>query len=337
MSVNNNLQTGQGRIRVAQFTASGSWTAPAGVYTIQALAVGGGGGGGASRNNSTSTTSIGGGGGGGGVIDGIFPVVPGTTYTVTIGSGGAGANTSAAGSNGSDTTFGSLFTAPGGQGGASYLLSTGYAPTTNPGGCQGGWGLSILNSVAGITTSGGHGCGAGSPILLAAKSDALSVSDMAVASSYQYFDGYIQRTIPTVFFYEVSSLGSAGDIAFPSATSTTTYRNVKRNIFYEQNIVNGTAFIPGYSYKGLGAGGQSLVTSTHGGDPARFPGFVFSEPSAGKLFFFSSPNNSGVTSGTNGVANTGAGGGGSRCGGTNNTIASGGSGGSGYVEIVWQE
>lgn len=334
MSVNNNLQTGSGRIRVARFTASGSWTAPAGVYSIRALAVGGGGGGGASRGNQASSAHIGGGGGGGGVIDELFPVVPGTTYTVTIGTGGAGANTSAAGSNGTDTTFGSLFTAPGGQGGVSYLLGTGYAPTTNPGGSMGGWGLMQLSPVG---TSGGHGCGAGTPILVSAKSDALSVGDVASSSNYTYFDGYSEKTIPFLHFYESGSNGEVSDIAYNTISATTTYQHVKRNDFYERNVQNGTFFIPGYSYKGLGAGGQSLVTSFTPASPTRLPSMVFSEPSAGKLLFYGTPSTASTTNGTNGVANTGAGGGGSRSGSTVNTIASGGDGGSGYVEIVWQE
>jgi hypothetical protein len=311
--------------------------APAGVYSIQALAVGGGGGGGSSRNNSATTVSMGGGGGGGGVIDGLFPVVPGTTYTVTIGTGGAGANGSAAGANGTDTTFGSLFTAPGGQGGASYLLTVGYAPTSNPGGSMGGWGCLSNDASAAQSTMGGHGCGAGSPILLSAKSDASAVGDIAVAAVYQYFDGYIQKSIPCVYYYESTTQTIAGDISYNSISNTTAYRNVKRNDFLGQSVIIGTFFNPGYSYKGLGAGGQSLLSHNFGGDNARFSGTLFTEPSAGKVLYYGVPTASGVTSGTSGVANTGAGGGGSRCGGTNNTVASGGTGGSGYVEVVWVE
>jgi hypothetical protein len=285
---------------------------------------------------------MGGGGGGGGVIDGLFPVVPGTTYTVTIGTGGAGANTSAAaGSNGTDTTFGSLFTAPGGQGGTSYNqpLGTGYAPASNPGGSMGGWGNYSGGTLAAHSTMGGHGCGAGTPSLPAAKSDASSVGDVAVAATYTYFDGYVQKSVPCVYYYESSTATTliTQTIAFNTVTSTTAYRNVKRNDIFAQGNPVGLYYNPGLSYKGLGAGGQSLLSHNFADDYARSPGALYIEPSAGKVLYFSVSTTSGVTNGTNGLANTGAGGGGSRCGGTNNTVASGGAGGSGYVEVVWVE
>jgi hypothetical protein len=282
---------------------------------------------------------MGGGGGGGGVIDGLFPVVPGTTYTVTIGTGGAGANGSAAGANGTDTTFGSLFTAPGGQGGVSYLLSVGYAPTSNPGGSMGGWGNSSNDTLAQHSTMGGHGNGAGTPSLPAAKYDTTGVGDVVVAATYTYFDGYVQKSVPCVYYYESSTAQplSGAAISFNTFSSTTAYRNVKRNDVFAQGSVYGVYYNPGLSYKGLGAGGQSLLSHNFAGDYCRFPGTLFIEPSAGKVLYFSVATTSGVTSGTSAVANTGAGGGGSRCGGTNNTVASGGTGGSGYVEVVWVE
>ena len=65
------------------FTASGYWTAPAGVTQVDYLVVAGGAGGG---GNGAS-----GGGGAGGFRTGTaLTVVPGTTYAVTVGAGGAG-------------------------------------------------------------------------------------------------------------------------------------------------------------------------------------------------------------------------------------------------------
>jgi len=78
------------------FSTTGSWTAPAGVTSVTVDAWGGGGGGG-----GNSTTAQGGGGGGGGAFARkVVTVSPSTSYTVTVGAGGAGgvqANGSAGG------------------------------------------------------------------------------------------------------------------------------------------------------------------------------------------------------------------------------------------------
>ena len=97
-----------------------SWTAPTGVTQIEVLVVAGGGGGGANK---------GGGGGAGGLIyNNSFTVTPGSSYTVTVGTGGAGISSPTnAGGTGGNSVFGSL-TAYGGGGGAT---DTSNAP--NPG------------------------------------------------------------------------------------------------------------------------------------------------------------------------------------------------------------
>jgi hypothetical protein len=105
--------------KVEDFTATTSWTCPADVTRVEIIAYGGGGAGG-----TTSSTSRSGEGGHGSAFEGIITVSPGTTYTVTIGAGGAQNNAaSAAGANGSDSTFGALFTATGGQGGHTSVES----------------------------------------------------------------------------------------------------------------------------------------------------------------------------------------------------------------------
>ena len=90
-------------------TGSGTWTAPAGVTSIEYLVVGGGGGGGA-----------GGGGGGGSVQLGTLSVTPGSLYSYTVGAGGNGGATPSGGetngNDGSDSTIGTITAKGGGKG-----------------------------------------------------------------------------------------------------------------------------------------------------------------------------------------------------------------------------
>jgi hypothetical protein len=78
------------------FTSSSTWTAPAGVTSVNYIAVagGGGGGGGANENSNADQNRPGGGGAGGQVIRGSLSVTPGTTYPIVVGAGGAGASAS---------------------------------------------------------------------------------------------------------------------------------------------------------------------------------------------------------------------------------------------------
>ena len=113
-----------------------SWTAPAGVNQIELFLVGGGGGAG----GAGSSNNKGGAGGGGGVLSQTIAVTPGTSYTVTIGAGGAaaGASSSTPGSIGSSSTFGSLVTSFGGSGGYS---SDGFGPANARVASGGGTGI----------------------------------------------------------------------------------------------------------------------------------------------------------------------------------------------------
>lgn len=112
------------------FTSSGTWVCPAGVTWVIVYAAGGGGGGtsGGGRNNSAAGGGYGGCGGGGNALMPVpIQVVPGTSYTITVGAGGAGGASQSPvpdgntkpnpGSNGSDTSFGALQTWIGALGG----------------------------------------------------------------------------------------------------------------------------------------------------------------------------------------------------------------------------
>ncbi len=102
------------------FTSSGTFSVPSGISAVDVLVIAGGGSGGGSNNNAVAA---GGGGAGGLIYRPSFPVTPGGTVSVTVGSGGQ-ANVGAGGSHpgpthiGQDSVFGTL-TAKGGGGGGS--------------------------------------------------------------------------------------------------------------------------------------------------------------------------------------------------------------------------
>lgn len=86
------------------FTASGSFTIPAGVKKIKATVIGAGGGG---------CTSMGSGASGAAGFSMVNKLTPGDIITITVGSGGT---SSASGTNGTDSSFGTYVVAPGGGG-----------------------------------------------------------------------------------------------------------------------------------------------------------------------------------------------------------------------------
>jgi hypothetical protein len=123
------------QLRTDEFTASGTWVAPADVTRVVLEGCGGGGGGGGASDGDVATDNApAGGGGGGGAILSVrsVSVVPGTTYNVVIGAGGSGGTpgsggTSTRGDDGSDTTFGgflAVFRGAAGGGNASSGDST---------------------------------------------------------------------------------------------------------------------------------------------------------------------------------------------------------------------
>jgi hypothetical protein len=86
-----------------------SWTAPTGVTQVEVLVVAGGGSGGTRGTNGSGLAGAGGGGAGGLIYNNAFPVVPGTVYDVSVGTGGAAVSTAdTIGNNGNSSQFGSL-------------------------------------------------------------------------------------------------------------------------------------------------------------------------------------------------------------------------------------
>jgi hypothetical protein len=136
------------------FTSSGSWTAPAGITSVDYLVVGGGGGG--------ASGSGGGGGGAGAFRTGTLSVTPGTTYSITVGAGGAGGSNSV-GANGSDSVFSSITSNGGGGGGTSSGSANGNASGGgggNGGSAGAGGTYGNAGGAGGTSTVGGGGGGA---------------------------------------------------------------------------------------------------------------------------------------------------------------------------------
>ena len=126
------------------FSSSGTWTCPAGVTSIQVEAWGAGGSGGGNNSNSDG----GGGGGGGAYSRSTITVIPGVTYTVTVGTGAIG--TAVDGTAGGDSWFNTTGTilAKGGNGGIAGTFTSGAA---------GGNGGAAASGIGTTRLSGGNG------------------------------------------------------------------------------------------------------------------------------------------------------------------------------------
>ncbi len=145
--------------RILTFTGSTTWTCPAGVTRVKARVVGGGGGG--SGSPGTGAAWSGSGGGAGGYSEGIFTVVPGTVYTITIGAAGAAGAANSTGGAGGTTSFASFNTATGGSGGIA-----------NAGGGAGGVGSGGTVNLTGAPGADGTHSGIGNGLYVPTGSGA---------------------------------------------------------------------------------------------------------------------------------------------------------------------
>jgi len=150
---------GGGLQSVQVFTASGTWTKPAGITKVKVTVVGGGGGGG----TANITSRIGGSGAAGGTAIEFIDVSSTSSETVTIGAGGTGGSSGGnAGVTGGTSSFGAFCSATGGTGGKACTGPNSAASTggTGVGGdvnISGGDGHVMNNASATNTYDGGQG------------------------------------------------------------------------------------------------------------------------------------------------------------------------------------
>jgi hypothetical protein len=136
--------------QVNQAIRQGAWTGFIPPTWVEYLVVAGGGGGGANHS---------GGGGAGGLLTGVVSITGGTSYTVTVGSGGTASTTSALGSSGSNSVFGSITSTGGGRGAQSG--GGGPSGVAVSGGSGGGGDGESNNAGASGTSGQGNAGGTG--------------------------------------------------------------------------------------------------------------------------------------------------------------------------------
>ena len=154
-------------------STSGTWICPANVTAVQVECWGAGGAGGSGLKPSSGNAFGGGGAGGSYAKKNSVSVVPGTTYSTTIGSGGVSSVTHLAAVSGGDSWFGNssepVCLAKGGVGGQSVVSSgsgiTGLGGVGNSTGCIGdliyAGGNGLVGQGSPTNTGGGGGGSAG--------------------------------------------------------------------------------------------------------------------------------------------------------------------------------
>jgi len=170
----------QGWLAYSGFTSN-----PTTNYSANYLVLGGGGGGGQFFGGSGGT----GGGGAGGLLLSSATLISGTAYTITVGSGGAGATLiSAPGTNGNNSSISAVATAIGGGGGQSYSGgaagaggSGGGGNHTNSGGAgTSGQGYAGAAGASSLNGGGGGGASAAATTLNGANGVASSISGASI-------------------------------------------------------------------------------------------------------------------------------------------------------------
>ncbi len=196
------------KYKIETFTSDTTWTAPTDVSEVEVLIVGGGGGGGG---------NYGGGGGAGGLVyRSALTVTPGSSYAVTIASGGAGGGVGVNGANGTNSVFGNLI-----ANGKFTANTTGWS---SPGTAT----LSVVNGAIRVTNLDTNGRAQYLPgfTTVPGRSYTVSVTGVNRTAANYYFEvrsgvetidtwssGSIQRTftaVQTTTYIELYAIGAAG-------------------------------------------------------------------------------------------------------------------------------
>lgn len=236
-----------------EYTSPGTytWTAP-NVYSVSVVAVGGGGGG-------VCTNNGGGGGGGGGLGWKIVPVVPGTSYTVVVGSGGS--STSVEGGqagNGQTSYFSSIATVAGYGGSGALGLSGGAGGTYagDGGGAGGSGGAATTSEAGGGGGGGGYSGGGGS-----GGSGGVSGNGGATAGSGGGGGGG-GKSVSTPY-------GAGGGVGIygqgTNGAAASSSNDAGQGGSGGTPVNNTTAQAPGGTYGGGGSGGDSVASGANGG------------------------------------------------------------------------
>lgn len=284
-----NDNSGRLFINEATFTASGTWTAPAGVTSAQIILVGAGGGGGGG-----SQDIAGGGGAGGQVIVKNLTVTPLTTYNVTIGAGGQGGQGATNGA--ADTTN----TLPGGNGSAtvfgnitianllvnsdfdyninSWDAATYYRSAT---GISGQSAITVHPNASGLATGQfvtGTNLGTNAQIVsISGNTVTLSVANTGtVATVVGIGQGSTVVRPSNVYFYNISSAGS--DITTNPQTGNTAgspyFTNLSNNILQPEVSQLEEAAILTNNYARQYGTALSSFSITNAGVPTKLPEMV---------------------------------------------------------------
>lgn len=271
--------------RTVDFTSSGTWTCPAGVYSAEFLVVGAGGAGGGVGASAVTRYANGGGGGGGAVKKVTLPTVPGSSYTITIGAKGTGSSAAAGGNGGfsevllSGTT---LIRSFGGRGGNGVTATDSTSISASTGSVGGGAGRNSRGATATACGGGGGGAFAAN---LSLDANALLVIQNFTSNSASFtggIEGSFGRFGNDANAYYGVSLGQPGIDGFGaggggSMTGTSAYDLPAASAPYgagagvQQTTSGSTAGNNAIANTGSGGGGASLHTNTTsraGGDGA---------------------------------------------------------------------
>ena len=276
--------------RVKEFTSSGTWVCPSGVYAADFLVVGAGGAGGGVASSGLLNTCVGGGGGGGAVKKLTLSTTPGTSYTITIGAKGTGAGALAGGNGGfSEILNGAtiLTRAFGGRGGQGVNASLSVVSSTATASVGGGGGAGRAPvSADSISAGGGGGALYTTPFFATTvyespDSGGSGLQNIGIEGSYGKLSGTVARYYYTLGTPGIDGYGGGGGGGFYDTNAT---RNAlpqssapygagsgARVSTASTNTV-GTAALANTGSGGGGAASDKLTTSTAGGDGA--DGFV---------------------------------------------------------------